>query len=80
MMKAKIVFHDGSWIIGCRVSWWEILKSRMPETQGTHHWWAEEWSESNALIGRGESLDRILCHKVRVAVPINSMKYCVFVK
>lgn len=69
-MRAKIIFHDNSWIIGRRVSWWDIFKSRMPETQGTHHWWVEDMSGEFVGVAReiiGE----------RVAVPISSMKYCV---
>lgn len=76
-MRAKIIFHDNSWIIGRRVSWWDIFKSRMPETQGTHHWWIEE---CNGFDLGDVEMKELMNHKVRIAIPINSMKYLVFVK
>jgi hypothetical protein len=72
-MRAKIVFHDGSWIAGRRVSNWEIFKSHMPETQGTHHWWVEDMSGEFVGVTREYISER-------VAVPINSMKCCVFLR
>ncbi len=82
-MRAKIVFQDGSWFIGRRVSGWEILKSRIPETQGTHHWWVEKSSIGYEIEGIEDTeSDRVVYKNKligeRVAVPISSMKYCVF--
>jgi hypothetical protein len=66
-MRAKIIFHDNSWVVGRRISQWEIIKSGITETQGTHHWWVEDMSGEYVNVARniiGE----------RVAIPINSMK------
>ena len=71
-MRCKIVFHDNSWIIGKRVSLWDTIF--LPETEGTHHWWVESFSwEIRADMSEVHQLD-----KRRVAVPISSMKYMVF--
>jgi hypothetical protein len=64
-MRAKIVFQDGTWFIGRRVNLWEMML--MSETNGTHHWIVQN-SGNNSELHRGD----------RVAVPIDSMKYCVF--
>lgn len=70
-MKARIVFFDGTWIIGSRVSFWDIFKSGMRETSGTHHWWVEDVGIMNLGVRQIDVGDRI-------AIPISSMKYCVF--
>jgi hypothetical protein len=72
-MRCKIVFQDNSWIIGRRVSFWD--KVFLPETPGTHHWWVEECHGFD--LGE-QNMEKLINHKVRVAVPINSMKYMVF--
>jgi hypothetical protein len=73
-MRCKIVFQDNSWIIGRRVKWWETIF--LPETTGTHHWIVEDWSEGNQyIIGRTDGRTLI---GMRVAIPIDSMKYMVF--
>jgi hypothetical protein len=73
-MRCKIVFQDNSWIIGRRVSLWEQFISRVTETAGTHHWWVEDFSwEIRADMAQVHQLD-----KRRIAIPINSMKYMVF--
>ncbi len=69
-MKVKIVFNDDSWIIGHSLSFWDILRSRITETHGTHHWWVEDMSGEFVGIAR-----EVIGY--RVAVPINSMKFMV---
>jgi hypothetical protein len=70
-MKAKIVFQDGSWFIGRRVNLWEQFI--MPETPNTYHWIVLDVGYMNVgprQIDKGD----------RIAVPISSMKYCVFAR
>jgi hypothetical protein len=63
-MKCKIVFNDGSWIIGRRINFWEWLN--LKETQGTHHWIVLDSNDDmKEYIGK------------RIAIPIIAMKYLV---
>ena len=75
-VKCKIVFNDGTWIIGRRVNFWERLK--IPETFGTHHWIVLEVSPTYIYPSVKKYNDLRDYIGKRIAIPIVSMKYLVF--